>query len=105
MVSLVCGALGKMCPYGLKSMPLSFGFHRMSSPCAKNATANGGVTFMRAASFLMPSTCFIACLFFACTNVHVSFAIAAPTHANEKARCVALAITSDTTDSQVISKL
>ena len=34
--------------------------------------------FMRAASFLMPSTCFIACLLFACTNFHVSFAIAAP---------------------------
>ena len=63
----------------------------MSSPCAKGATASGGVTFMRAASFLMPSTCFIACLLFACTNYHVSFAIAAPTHANEKARCVALA--------------
>ena len=36
-------------------------------------------------------TCFIACLLFAWTNFHVSFAIAAPTHANEKARCVALA--------------
>ena len=36
-------------------------------------------------------TCFIACLLFAWTNSHASFAIAAPTHANEKARCVALA--------------
>ena len=72
MMSLVCGVLVQMCPYGLKSMPLSFGFHRMSSPCAKDATASGGVTFMRAASFLMPSTCFIACLLFACTNFHAS---------------------------------
>ena len=63
----------------------------MSSPCARGATASGGVTFMRAASSLIPSTCFIACLLFAWTNFHVSFAIAAPTHANEKARCVALA--------------
>ena len=55
-------------PYGLKSMPFcrsDFGFHLMSSPCAKGATASGGVTFMHAVSFLMPSTCFIACLLFA----------------------------------------
>ena len=39
-------------------IPLSFGFHRMSSPCARGATASGGVTFMRAASSLIPSTCF-----------------------------------------------
>ena len=51
----------------------------------------GGVTFMRAASSLMPSTCFIVCLLFAWTNFHVSFAIAAPTLVNVKARCVALA--------------
>ena len=37
----------------------------------------GGVTFMRAFSSLIPSTCFIACLLFAWTNFHVSFAIAA----------------------------
>ena len=37
----------------------------MSSPCTKDATASGGVTFMRAVSFLMPSSCFIACLLFA----------------------------------------
>ena len=56
-------------------MPSSFGFHRMSSSCARGATASGGVTFMRAASFLMPSTCFIACLLFACTNFHVSYKV------------------------------
>ena len=65
-------------------MPLSFGLHRMSSPCASGATASDVVTFMRAASSLIPSTYFIACLLFAWTNFHVSFAIAAPTHANEK---------------------
>ncbi len=35
------------------------------------------VTFMHAVSLLMPSTCFIACLLFAWTNFHVSFAILA----------------------------
>ena len=48
------------------------------------ATASGGATFMCAFSSLIPSTCFIACLLFAWTNFHVSFAIAAPTHTNEK---------------------
>ena len=38
-------------------MPSSFGFHRMSSSCARGAAASGGVTFMRAASLFMPSTC------------------------------------------------
>ena len=33
----------------------------------------------------------ITCLLFVWTNFHVSFAIAAPTHAKEKARCVTLA--------------
>ena len=33
-------------------MPSSFGFHRMSSSCARGATASGGVTFMRAASYM-----------------------------------------------------
>ena len=40
-------------------MPSSFGFHRMSPPCARGATASGGVTFKRAASFLIPSTCYL----------------------------------------------
>ena len=35
------------------------------------ATTSGGVTFMRAFSSLLPSTCFIACLLFARTNFHV----------------------------------
>ena len=48
----------------LTVMPSSFGFHRMSSPCARGATASGGVTLKRAASSLIPSTCFIACLLF-----------------------------------------
>ena len=55
------------------------------------ATASGGVTFMRVLSSLIPSTCSIACLLFAWTNFHISFAIANPTHANEKSRCVTLA--------------
>ena len=32
-------------------MPSSFGSHRMSSPCARGATASGGVTLKLAASF------------------------------------------------------
>ena len=47
--------------------PLLFGFHRMSSSCVMGTTASGGVTFMRAFSSLIPSTCFIACLLFAWT--------------------------------------
>ena len=37
-------------------MPPSFGYHRMSSSCARNATASGGVTFMRVFSFLIPAS-------------------------------------------------
>ena len=77
-----------------------FGFHRMSSSCIMGATgsptASGGVTFMRVFSSVPVSDPdllhrLLACLLFAWTNFHVSFAIAAPTHANVKVRCVALA--------------
>ena len=51
-------------------MPSSLGFHRMSPSCTRGATASDGVTFIRAFSSLIPSTCFIACLLFAWTNFH-----------------------------------
>ena len=61
---------GREAPLGVEIDAVVVRFHRMSSPCARGATASGGVTFMRAASFLIPNTCFIAFLLFDWINFH-----------------------------------
>ena len=83
--------LGRVSPLGVEVDAVVVRVPSHVIPVRKGCHRQCGVTVMRAASSLIPSTCFIACLLFAWTNFHVSFAIAAPTHANEKARCVALA--------------
>ena len=69
---------------GLKTMPSSFGFHRMSSSYAKGCHHQGWRHLHARSLVSDPEYLLIACLLFACTNFHVLFTIAAPTHANEK---------------------
>ena len=50
----------------------------MSSSCVTGATTSGGVTFMRAFSSLIPSTCFIAYEMYAQTYVETSLSDTSP---------------------------
>ena len=74
---------------GVSAMPSSFGLHRMPSPCARGATASGGVTLVF--DFDTEYVLHRLLALHLGTNFHVSFAIAVPTptHANEKVLSVA----------------
>ena len=80
---------GRRAPVGQETYESGFQSELIKNKSRRSWMSNVEGTRMR--SRRGAAVGFIACLLFARTNFHVSFAIAAPTHANEKARCVALA--------------